>query len=145
MTNKRRLIYELNTARHCMMKSLDAGCVATLGVTATQLSALMALREKDGLLMKELANTLMLDKSAVTGLAKRMQAHDLIERVASDTDSRAAFLKISPRGEQILIDGLALLKSVNEQIKGDFSEEELTTVSRFLSHITRTFQQKTDK
>lgn len=140
MTKKRRLIYELNTARHCMMKSLDSGCIAALGVSATQLSALMALREKNGMLMKDLAHTLMLDKSAVTGLAKRMQANGLIERTASETDSRAALLNVTEEGQKILSKGLVHLQKVNEQIIGDFTEEEIATVSRFFTHITKTFR-----
>ena len=142
MTEKRRLIYQINVARHCMMKHLDTGCRQQLGVPAAQLTALMALQEKDGLLMKDLANTLMLDKSAVTGLAKRMQANDLIVRVASEQDSRASLLKITEKGRRILGQGLGLLIGVNEQIANGFSEEELTTVSRFLNHLTSTFSDK---
>ncbi len=78
MTEKRRLIYQINLARHSMMKYLDAGSRQKLGVTATQLTALMSLRQSNGMLMKDLADMLMLDKSAVTGLAKRMLANDLI-------------------------------------------------------------------
>lgn len=139
MTKKRRLIYQINLARHAMMKYLDAGSREALGVSATQLTALMTLRENNGLLMKELADVLMLDKSAVTGLAKRMVANDLIVRVPSENDARASFLTVTTKGNEKLELGLKLLKGVNKQMSEGFTEDELVIVSRFLEHITSTF------
>lgn len=81
----------------------------------------------------------MLDKSAVTGLAKRMQANDLIVKEPDENDSRAYLLKISEKGNDVLEQGLKLLKDVNKQITQGFSEEELATVSRFLNHISTEF------
>ena len=141
MAEKHRLIYQLNIARHSMMKSLDVGCRQALDVSVVQLSALMVLQEKNGCLMKDLANTLMLDKSAVTGLAKRMQAKELITKVPCEHDSRASLLVISEQGKTALTHGLKLLAGVNEQITADFNEQELATVSRFLQHVTSTFSQ----
>ncbi|TQV72204.1 MarR family transcriptional regulator [Aliikangiella marina] len=139
MTKKRRLIYQINVARHAMMKYLDAGSRETLGVSATQLTALMALRENGGLLMSELAEVLMLDKSAVTGLAKRMIANELIVRVPSENDARASLLKVTAKGNEKIELGLKLLKGVNKQISEGFTEDELVIVSRFLEHLRSTF------
>lgn len=139
MTKKRRLIYQINLARHAMMKYLDSGCRQQLGIPATQITALMTLKENDGLLMKELAQVLMLDKSAVTGLANRMEANELIVKVPSETDSRATLLKTTPKGINILEQSVILLKGVNSKMTDGFTEEELETVSRFMNHITLTF------
>lgn len=139
MTQKRRLIYQINTARHAMMKSLDAGCQAALDISVVQLSALMVLHERNGCLMKELATALMLDKSAVTGLAKRMQAKELITKVPCESDSRASRMVMTEQGRQKLKQGMPLLQSVNAALTEGFSEEELQTVSRFLGHVTQVF------
>ncbi|WP_375749162.1 MarR family winged helix-turn-helix transcriptional regulator [Vibrio sp. HN007] len=125
-----------------MMKSLDNDCREQLGISVTQLSALMILGEKDNCLMKDLADTLMLDKSAITGLARRMSESGLIEKVKCSEDSRATRLKITKNGKKILNEGLVQLGSVNEDIAKGFTEEELDTVSRFLSHVTTTFSGK---
>ena len=98
MQKRRRLIYQINQARHAMMKSMDVGCREALGISVTQLSALMVLKEREHCLMKELADALMLDNSAVTGLAKRMQNKDLIVRSACPTDARASRLSLSTKG-----------------------------------------------
>ena len=139
MKNKRRLIYQINQARHAMMKSLDTDCHAELGISATQLSCLMVLKENPNCLMKDLAHILMLDKSAITGMAKRMIASDLIEKVPCHLDSRASRLNLTPSGKVILAKGVQHLMGVNQQMEQGFSEAELETVSRFLTHLTTTF------
>jgi DNA-binding MarR family transcriptional regulator len=142
MKQKRRLIYQLNTARHTMMKSMDAGCKEALDVSVVQLSALIVVNENNGSLMKDLASSLMLDKSAVTGLAKRMQERGLIKKVACSEDSRASRLMITKQGKNSLYQGLSLLKGINSEMQAGFTEQELDTVSRFLSHITTMFSKK---
>lgn len=139
MKQKPRLIYQLNVARHAMMKSLDSGCRRELGISVVQLSALLVLQEQQGCLMKELAQALMLDKSAVTGLTKRMEEGGLLYKYSDENDSRITRLRMTEQGKQALYQGLSLLKGVNHDISEGFSEQEIATVSRFLSHVTRLF------
>ena len=136
---RRRLVYQVNIARHCLMKYLDAGCRERIGISVTQLSALMVLRERNGCLMKDLAEALMLDKSAVTGLARRMEAAELITRAPSEHDARATTLVMTEKGETLLRQGLGDLHEVNAMMTDGFSESELDTVTRFLEHLTRAF------
>lgn len=138
--SRRRLIYQLNLARHSLMKYLDAGCREQLGVSVVQLTALMVIGELKSCQMKDLAAQLLLDKSAVTGMAKRLLKQNLIIKSASLRDGRASLLSLSAEGTQILQHGLALLSQANQMIHADFSEQELDTVSRFLNHLTNTFQ-----
>lgn len=125
-----------------MMKALDAGCLEQLGITTTQLTALMVLKEHENCLMKELANALMLDNSAVTGLAKRMLANGLIERSTCETDSRASRLSSSDKGKDVLKKGMTLLQDLNSEMDKGFSERELDTVARYLQHVTQLFSGK---
>ena len=136
MPKDKRLIYHLNLARHAMMKHLDIGAKNALGISATQLTALMTLKKHNGVLMKDLATILMLDKSAVTGLARRMQANGLIIRETHQSDARASLLTITDKGEQILSEAVGLLKAFNLELTKDFSEQELDVVLRFLNHVT---------
>lgn len=122
-----------------MMKAMDAGCLEHLGISTTQLTALMVLKEREHCLMKELADALMLDNSAVTGLAKRMQANDLIVRSPCESDSRASRLSLSVKGQRILSDGMALLQDVNARMNDGFNDDELDTVCRYLQHVTDVF------
>lgn len=106
-----------------------------LGISATQLTALMALEKHDGILMKELASILMLDKSAVTGLTKRMPSNGLISRKKHDSDARASLLTITEKGENRVYEGVGLLKAFNGKLTEGFSEQEINIISRFLTHV----------
>ncbi|MDP2537112.1 MarR family winged helix-turn-helix transcriptional regulator [Alteromonas stellipolaris] len=136
MQEDKRLIYHLNLARHSMMKHLDIGTKSALGISATQLTALMTLKKHNGLLMKDLATILMLDKSAVTGLAKRMQANGLILRTRHESDARASLLTITDKGEHLISEGVGLLKAFNVELTDGFSEQEMEVILRFLNHVT---------
>lgn len=89
--------------------------------------------------MKDLASALMLDKSALTGLSKRMQDKGLIEKVSCEEDSRATRLIITTHGREVLIEGKQLLTEVNELMHDGFTESELDVVSRFLHHLSGIF------
>ena len=141
MKNK-RLIYKLNTARHSLMKYLDGQSRELLDVSVAQMTTLMILHEQDGCLMKDLAQRLMLDRSAVTGLAKRMEARGLITKSPCHEDTRATRLFMTKTGKAMLGDGVGLLQGVNQQMTEGFSDEEIETVSRFLKHVAHTFNQE---
>lgn len=139
MAAKRRLIYQLNLARHTMMKAMNARCRSELGVSVSQLGALMVLSERPGCVMKDLATILMLDKSAVTGLAGRMVDKGLIAKESCRDDSRVTRLSTTERGRAVLKDGMRLLQEANRLMTSGFSEQELGTVSRYLDHLTAAF------
>jgi len=142
MAAKRRLIYQLNLARHTMMKAMNARCRSELGVSVSQLGALMVLDEQPGCVMKDLARMLMLDKSAVTGLAGRMANNGLIAKQACSEDSRVTRLSMTEEGRAVLRDGMRLLHEANRLMTGGFSERELGTVSRYLDHLTAVFSKQ---
>ena len=142
MSVNRRLIYQLNLARHTMMKAMNARCRAELGVSVSQLGALMVLDEQPGCVMKDLATILMLDKSAVTGLAGRMADGGLIEKTTCRDDSRVTRLRMTNRGHAVLKDGMRLLHEANRLMTQGFSERELGTVSRYLDHLTAVFSKQ---
>jgi hypothetical protein len=49
---------------------------------------------------------------------------------------------ITKQGKNSLYQGLSLLKGINSEMQAGFTEQELDTVSRFLSHITTMFSKK---
>lgn len=144
MNKKRRLIHKINIARHAMMKSMDAECLNTLGVSVVQLTALMVLKQKKQCQMKDLALALQLDKSAVTGLVKRLQSNGLANRVVSHQDARVFLLCLTEKGKEKLTAGLPLLAHVNSKMNDGFTELELDIVSRYLTHVSKTFTKKGD-
>ena len=75
-----RLIFLIAQARQRLFTRLDQALLGQVGVTAAQAGALFFLAQHDGRPLMALARGLMLDKSAITRLAARLEKKGLIER-----------------------------------------------------------------
>ena len=68
----KRFFYLLNKARHRVYKHADQRSEEALGISVTQVGALLLVAGDEGCLLKDLAHSLHLNSSALTGLAGRM-------------------------------------------------------------------------
>ena len=78
--------------------------VQAAGLTAQQHQVLVALRaaEEGELAIGQLAETLLLKPHSVTGLADRLQALGLVERVRSRSDRRSVVLRLTDKARQLM-------------------------------------------
>jgi DNA-binding MarR family transcriptional regulator len=97
-----RLYFLLQRAAHRLRTTLDRRCLAAAGVTTAQLGALFAVRERPGLTQQDLAQTLGLRESAVTGLVGRLTTAGLLSRQAHPRQHRAVVLELTEAGEAAL-------------------------------------------
>lgn len=74
------------------------------GLTPRQHQILVALRASDGLELTigQLAETMILKPHSVTGLADRLEALDLVERVRSEKDRRSTCLRLTKKAKGLL-------------------------------------------
>jgi DNA-binding MarR family transcriptional regulator len=78
--------------------------VKTAGLTPQQHQVLVALRAAKGgeLSIGNLAEMLMLQPHSVSGLADRLEAVGLVERVRSETDRRSVTLRLSDKASALM-------------------------------------------
>lgn len=78
--------------------------VRTAGLTPRQHQVLVALRAADGdeLSIGELAETLLLKPHSVSGLADRLVALGLVERVRSEDDRRSVALRLTAKARDLM-------------------------------------------
>lgn len=136
---EQRLFYLLNTAHHRLYKFADNHTEAELGISVTQLGALLMINESQGCLLKDMAKTLNLNNSALTGLATRMEHNGLISRHACEHDGRASRLYLTPLGQRKVDAALPSIKQLNQAIKGDFTDDEILVIVKFLNHLLKSF------
>ena len=110
----------------------------TIGVPVGQITALLALGARDGCQPKELGFFLNLNKSGITGLTDRMEKNDLLKKIPDENDGRASRLFISGKGKDILQKAKPIIKAQNLKLQQGFSDDEIETVVRFLSHVSDT-------
>ena len=135
----RRLFFLMNMAQKKLFRHADRVCEDQVGASMTQMAALMYVVAQPGCLQKDLAASLMLNKSAVTGLVDRMIANGLLIRSVSETDARAQCLTASAAGKDKVNQLKPLVASLNQTFSDEFSDAEIDTILRFFHFILKTF------
>jgi len=139
MKNNDRLIFLLGQARHRIMTSLDKSLLKTAGITSAQSGALFYLMKKNGCLLRELSQGLMLDSSAITGMVDRLEKKKLIKRQSSTSDRRAINIYLTESGHEAAAKALSVVKKYNNAIKKGYSSDEIHVFRRILQSIIDNF------
>lgn len=135
----KRLFYLLNIARHRVYKHADQRSEEALGISVTQVGALLLVAGNEGCLLKDLARTLNLNNSALTGLAGRMEHNGLIERRPCDQDGRASRLYLTELGRSKIDSAKPLITELNERMTEGFTDDEVNVILRFLNRLVNDF------
>ena len=117
------------------MKYIDKQALQLFGITGVQIGALFYLKQHAHSTMKQMAETLNLDKSAITSLVRRLEKLSLVERMPSPDDGRAFMLRLTPLGSEKLAAVTPFLVQFNQTIEQEFSEQELDVVTRYLERM----------
>ena len=111
-----------NTMREFMKRS--ANDLTKGRITMPQLVILELLNKKGTLIMSELAGSLSITTSAVTGLIDRMIKANLVMRSRDEKDRRIVKVTLIPKGKQVIENILRERKKVLLDIFGKFTQNE---------------------
>lgn len=109
---------------------------AEIGLAPTQAHALTVLRPDRPMTMREMATALECDPSTVTGVADRLEAQGLIERLPSPGDRRVRALSLTQRGQERRVSLLERMLEAPESVRG-LPLDELRALGDALSAILR--------
>ena len=132
---ERRLFLLLDRAAHRVRERFDLVCRERLGVSSTQLLALLHLSRHDGARARELADALAVQPAAVTGLCDRMEAAGLIKRKPCPDDARVQRLWLTAAGRRAAAGARPIIQTANRRLAEQFTADELGTVARFLAAV----------
>ena len=94
---KNQLCFALYSATHTIVRFYTSK-LAAVGLTYPQYLVLVVLWERDGISVKQLAETLDLDSGTLTPILKRLQAGGLVLRKRNSTDERIVNLMLTKDG-----------------------------------------------
>ncbi|MBE0480954.1 MAG: MarR family transcriptional regulator [Dehalococcoidia bacterium] len=118
-----------------MNKAIEAK-LAKIGLTPEQLAVLWACRDYPGTLIPaEVARLLFRENQTIAGLLNRMERDGLIKRNAKRKGQPFTEIKITPKGEQIVEPGIAILKELVTEFGSDLSDgqhEQLQSLIRIM-------------
>lgn len=105
------------------------------GIHRAQHRLLMTLSENEFESQSELAHALGISTATVTVSLKKMERDGYIQKSVKEKDSRANFVKLTPKGEEVVKKSRKRIEDLEKQMLEGFSEEELVTLRRFLRRI----------
>lgn len=135
-----RLVFLLNSAQRRLQAWIGTMHAQTAGQghpppTAAQGGVLFVLARQDGATMGQLATELDLAPSAVSGLIQRLEALDWVQRRPCPEDARTQRVWLQAAGRTQLPPLREALIRINERLAAGFTEAELQTVARWLTHV----------
>lgn len=92
----RQIIDLVHSQKSWMMEQ-----IADLDITPQMAQALHAISENDSLTMSSLAGELFCDASNTTGIVDRLEARQLVERRASESDRRVKIVVLTATGRRM--------------------------------------------
>lgn len=110
--------------------------LSSFGITPVQFYVLSALWENDGVKFKDLARSLNMDGSTLTGILDRMERLDFVERRNDPEDRRSLLIFLKEKAKQIQLEVISLAEKLNQKIKEDFNETEFSAFERVLDKLS---------
>lgn len=111
--------------------------LSSFGVTPVQFYVLSALWENDGIKFKDLARSINMDGSTLTGILDRMERLDYVERRNDPEDRRSLLIFLKEKAKKNQAEIVSLAESLNKEIKEKFSEEEFIIFEKVLDKLAR--------
>lgn len=124
----------LTTAQHTVFQYLSSK-LAVYDITPSQYAVLSCLWGKDHATPKQIAETLYLETSTISGVLDRMQKKNLIDRVVNKEDRREVQVTITEKGMALEEPIQAIIDEVNQEVLKGFTEEERNKLAQTLRNI----------
>jgi DNA-binding MarR family transcriptional regulator len=132
---KPRILYLIKLAHAALTRGAEREAALSAGVTGVQLGALFVLAARGPVLMKDLAEELAINNSAITGLVSRMEEAGLVERRADETDGRAVKVVATAKGAKAAGAALPSVRAMNAAALDGFTNGEIAIIARFLTEL----------
>lgn len=106
-----------------------------LGITQTQLTALILIADKPGTSQADIGRTLQMDRATVMGIINRLEGRGLIVRGQSSSDRRRQTLELTEDGRAMLTVARERSAELGNWLKERFSEAEFQMLAALLKRI----------
>lgn len=110
----------------------------TIGVTGPQRLLLRVLGRAGGMASPgELAETLHVDPSSLTGVLRRLESAKLVKRSVHPVDRRRAIIALTPKGKTLSGQQLGTVEDAVRRVSRTLSASERAIVQRAIASIAR--------
>jgi MarR family transcriptional regulator for hemolysin len=92
-------------------------------------------REKDEVILKDMAEKMGKDKSAIMRMVDLLEKKELVRRVVDQNDRRKNQLLVTKKGERILADFHKIELELNCELMEGLSDDDMQTFYKVVNHI----------
>ncbi|MCL6478997.1 MAG: MarR family transcriptional regulator [Peptococcaceae bacterium] len=128
------LCFKIGAAARKIYKYYNAE-FAQYGITIAQSFIIFSLLENNGQNIKNLADRLNLDSSAITGLVDRLEKENLVERQVDPEDRRAFRVLLTEKGKGLAEKIFPVAEEFNEKLKTGLTKEEQEALASFVGKV----------
>ncbi|MEQ8175953.1 MAG: MarR family transcriptional regulator [Syntrophomonadaceae bacterium] len=111
------------------------GVYRQYGITLGQSFILFALQQKEGLSIGNLAEKLLLDNSALTGLVDRMEKEELVLRRVDCQDRRVFLIYLTDKGRELAVTLYPIAREFNQRLNDELSNEQREAFSILMNQV----------
>jgi len=123
------------------LESTSKHMLATLGVTGPQRLVLRLLGHYGTMSAGELARTLHIHPSSLTGILRRLEEAGMLERRSDPEDGRRAVLKLTSKGKRLNGRNEGTVEEVVERALRSVSDADLRAAHRVLRALAAEFEE----
>ncbi len=135
---EKRLFFLIHQVHRKIFKEANRLSEEDVGAPISQVAALLALR-RGAAQVNDIGGALKLNRAATSELIARMESKGLVTKKRSQSDGRAQTVEATAIGAVMQDKALPVISGLNERIRGEFSDEEMVTVGRFLERLMDEF------
>ena len=135
---EKRLFFLIHQVHRKLFKEANRLSEEDVGAPVTQVAALLALH-KGAVKVNDIGAALKLNKAANSELIARMESKGLVSKKRDPNDGRAQIVEATAIGTVMQNKALPVISGLNDRIRGEFSDEEMIVVGRFLERLMDEF------
>lgn len=115
--------------------------LAELDLSLAQHEILVAIRQNPGITQKALAANLLVVKSNVSALIKKLEARGLVHRECDPADARNKCLGLTEAGHELVLKSLARQNKIVEAMAAVMSDEDLERTAAIARRVSDVLDQ----
>jgi len=124
-------------SRRCQQisASVFADELGEFGLTPVQYASLLAIRDRPGIDQRSLGRMIAIDRSTIGTVMKGLEDRELITRTTPPNNLRIKVMRVTERGESLLIKSVNAIANVQKRLLAPLCPEDQKTLLRLLSQV----------
>lgn len=125
---------------HALWKKVFSEALAPLGIQLAHYDVLANIFHVPGLTQQQLAEKLLVGRSAMSMLLPELERRELIERRGDEADRRVRRLWLTPEGEKLTRQAMAVHVERIEAMMHVLSDEECNSIGEMMKRVAKALE-----